>query len=234
MTETVIIDDLSFELRRSDQRTTFGVTIERDGGLVLTVPTNSPTELVERFAKEKQFWVYKKLAQKEMLFRPRPPKEFVTGEGFYYLGRSYRLKVVTNGEASHGSRKLHLHQGRFILARAELSHAERLFTEWYTLHAHAWITRKSMLLANRLDLEPPAVVVRDLGFRWGSCGPARNVNFHWRTILLPPRIIEYIVAHEMIHLHVPQHSPRFWLRLQQAMPDYQERKQWLAQNGASY
>ncbi|WP_207894895.1 M48 family metallopeptidase [Marinobacterium mangrovicola] len=55
--------------------------------------------------------------------------------------------------------------------------------------------------------------------------------FHWKTILLPVRIAEYVVVHELVHLHEPNHSADFWLRLERAMPDYAERKQWLATHG---
>jgi predicted metal-dependent hydrolase len=231
MSEIVTIDDLSFVVRRSDRRTTLGMTIERDGKLILTAPTNSSLELVKRFAREKQFWVYTKLAQKEMLFRPRTPKEFVAGEGFYYLGRSYRLKIIPADEVEHNAPPLRLHQGRYVLRREEQYRAAQHFTAWYKRHAQMWISRRAELLANRLEVEAPAVLIRDLGFRWGSCSPSGKVNIHWRAILLPPRIIEYIVAHELVHLNISTHRPEFWARLKRAMPDFEERKEWLAVNG---
>jgi len=76
------------------------------------------------------------------------------------------------------------------------------------------------------------VQVRDLGYRWGSCG--RGVNVHWRTILLPPRYIDYILAHELVHLCEPRHNKRFWAALERVMPDFAERKQWLAEHGGRF
>ena len=55
--------------------------------------------------------------------------------------------------------------------------------------------------------------------------------FHWKTILLPKHIAEYVVVHEMVHLHEPHHTAEFWLRLERAMPDYAQRKSWLAEHG---
>ncbi len=63
-----------------------------------------------------------------------------------------------------------------------------------------------------------------LGYRWGSCSPHGSLNFHWRVILLPPRIVEYLVAHELTHLAEPHHNPEFWSRLERAMPDFAARK----------
>ena len=50
---------------------------------------------------------------------------------------------------------------------------------------------------------------------------------------LPARIAEYVVAHELVHLHESHHTPEFWLRLERAMPDFEQRKVWLAENGMS-
>ncbi|MCB9421742.1 MAG: M48 family metallopeptidase [Ardenticatenaceae bacterium] len=69
---------------------------------------------------------------------------------------------------------------------------------------------------------------------WGSCSPSGKLNFHWRTVCLPSRIIEYVVVHELVHLHEPNHGEGFWQRLRRAMPDYRERASWLAKQGSSY
>jgi predicted metal-dependent hydrolase len=66
------------------------------------------------------------------------------------------------------------------------------------------------------------VTVQDLGYRWGSCGKGGRLYFHWRTILLPPRIVDYVVVHELVHLLEPHHTPEFWQRVERAMPDYAE------------
>ena len=50
--------------------------------------------------------------------------------------------------------------------------------------------------------------MQDLGFRWGSCGKGDRVYFHWKTILLPPRVIEYVIVHELVHLSEAHHTPR--------------------------
>ncbi len=83
-----------------------------------------------------------------------------------------------------------------------------------------------------MGIEPKGIEVRDLGFRWGSCGKKGTLNFHWASILLPASIVEYIVVHELAHLVEPNHTPEFWLALERAMPDYEQRKNWLAENGA--
>src|SRR5690625_5138176 len=92
----------------------------------------------------------------------------------------------------------------------------------------AWFVAED---AGRMEVELIAVKVQDLGYRWGSCGKGGRLYFHWKAILLPRSIVEYVVAHELVHLHTPHHTPEFWQRLERAMPDYERRKQWLAAHG---
>ena len=229
MSSTLTIDDLQFTLVRSAKRKTVGVTVERDGSLVLSAPADCPVERVEEIAREKQLWVYTKLAEKRLLFRPPPQKEYVSGETFHYLGRSYRLKLVAPSEQSAPLRLIH---GRFLLRQDAIPEARRHFVRWYAEHGQPWLSRRVELFASRIGVTPASVEVRDLGYRWGSCSASGGLNFHWRSVLLPPRIIEYVVAHELVHLLTPNHSAEFWMRLERAMPDYAARKEWLAEEGA--
>src|SRR5690606_22442033 len=88
------VDDLHFVLRRSTRRRTMQITVERDGELVLSAPPSVDEAALRAFVLEKRFWIYTKLAEKDRLQRQVPRKEFVGGEGFLYLGRSHRLKLV--------------------------------------------------------------------------------------------------------------------------------------------
>jgi predicted metal-dependent hydrolase len=229
VTTSLVIGDLQFEVRRSDRRQTLGLTVERDGRLVLSAPTRVVDERLERFAKSKRFWVYRKLAAKEALPPPMPAKQFVTGEGFPYLGRSYRLLLVPSLDVP-----VKLEGGRFKMPRAEARRGRGHMVQWYTAHARPWLQARAERHAPRVRVEPSRVVVQDLGFRWGSCGRGGALYFHWQAILLPPRIVEYVVAHELVHIREPHHSPAFWRTLERAMPDWEQRRQWLAVRGRDF
>lgn len=95
---------------------------------------------------------------------------------------------------------------------------------------------KALLRNNLRDGKPwldAARISQDLGYRWGSCGKGGRLFFHFRTVLLPPPIIEYVVVHELVHLVEPHHNPAFWARVERAMPDFADRKQWLAEKGGA-
>ena len=71
-----------------------------------------------------------------------------------------------------------------------------------------------------------------MGFRWASSGKSGIMNFHWKSMMAPPRIIDYITVHELCHLHHRDHSDAFWNEVDKVMPDYRERKEWLRKHGA--
>lgn len=226
---SLVLGDLQFDVRRSDRRRTLGLTVERDGSLVLSAPAGVADVRLERFAKQKRLWIYEKLAAKEALPPALPVRKFVTGEGFPYLGRSHRLQLVTELDVP-----MKLEAGRFKMRRDEAAHGRATMVRWYTVHAQPWLRARVARYADRVRVEPGVVIVQDLGFRWGSCGKGGRLYFHWQTILLPPRIVEYIVVHELVHLREPHHTPEFWRAVERAMPDWEPRRRWLAERGRGF
>jgi predicted metal-dependent hydrolase len=220
------VDDLRFTIHRSARRKTMQITVERNGDLVLCAPPWVEEAKLHAFVLEKRFWIYTKLAEKDRLKRRVSWKEFVDGEGFQYLGRSHRLRLVDAQAVP-----LQLAAGRFCLRRDALPRAREQFIGWYSDKAKAWLANRVAEYQGRMAVEPAGVRVQDLGYRWGSCGKGGWLYFHWKTILLPPRICEYVVVHELAHLKEPHHSPALWLQVERAMPDYQRRKAWLAERG---
>jgi hypothetical protein len=82
--------------------------------------------------------------------------------------------------------------------------------------------------------KPEKIEVRDLGFRWGSCGKGGVVYFNWKALQLPVRLVDYIIVHELVHLVEGHHGPEFWQALGRAMPDWQKRKDALADEAKDY
>lgn len=223
------LDDLIFEIRWSTRRQTVGVTVDRDGQLILHVPVDCPPDTMEAIARDKQEWVYRTLARKDLLQHPPRQHAFIPGEGFFYLGRSHRLRIVEDAATP-----LRLHQGWFELRADMRDRGREQFVRWYRLHALPWIERRINLFTPRIEQSPASTSVLSLGNRWGSCSPLGRLSFHWRTILLPPRIAEYVIAHELVHLHQHRHNAEFWERLERVMPDWRQRADWLARRGAAY
>ncbi|MGF1571920.1 MAG: M48 family metallopeptidase, partial [Sumerlaeia bacterium] len=197
-------------------------------------PETTTRETLEKLLREKLLWIYGKLGRKEEELRRAPRREFVTGEGFYYLGKKHRLKVLSRMESACQTRQLSLHQGRFFLREDALDKAREQFVRWYAQRAAIWLTERMTDLAERVGAQPAAFECRDLANRWGSCTENGKVLIHWRAMMLPPTVIRYLVLHELVHLIEHNHSPDFYSRLRAAVPDFQKQEEWLRLHGDDY
>jgi predicted metal-dependent hydrolase len=130
---------------------------------------------------------------------------------------------------------LKLELGRFKMRRGEAAADGRsTFVRWYTDHAQPWLAARVGRYVRRVHVAPGEVTVQDLGFRWGSCGKGSHLYFHWQSILLPPEILDYVVVHELVHLRQPHHTVDFWRAVERALPDWEHRRQWLAEHGREF
>jgi len=227
----LVVGDLVFLIAPPGDRKTIEIVVERDASLVLKAPRTVTVERAARFVAAKRGWVYRKLAEKDALTGPPVVKRFVEGEGFAYLGRSYRLTLETLNATSPD---VHLDRGRFRLCRSEAERGAEAMRRWYTEVGGQWLRRRVRPWATRMGEESVAVEVRDLGYRWGSArptdGPPR-INVHWATLQLPPSLIDYILVHELAHLREANHTPEFWSIVDRLMPGYETQKTTLAAIG---
>lgn len=228
MTQTLQLGGLLFEVRRSDRRKTLGLTVDRAGELVAHVPAETSMDELSRWVGKKLLWVHRKLALKEEAAPRMRAPEYVSGEAFSYLGRRYRLKLVERQE-----QPLQFDGARFTLRR-DARPAEAHFRNWYITTGADWLRQRVDTLSARTGSKPRRVEVRDLGFRWGSCGRNRVVYFNWKLLQLPVRLADYVIAHELVHLREGHHGPAFWATLGRAMPDWQKRKDALAGKAKDY
>jgi predicted metal-dependent hydrolase len=221
--ETLELADLAFEIHRSSRRQTLGITVDRDGELVIHAPEAATHKNLERWVRGKLLWVHQRLLEKAKIVSNQEQPGFIGGESFSYLGRSYRLRVVSEKDVP-----LQLEGGWFVLRQRDHRCADEIFRSWFIKVGTHWLTERVEFLSPRIGLKPERVVVRDLGYRWGSCGKYGALFFNWRLMQLPVRLVDYVILHEMTHLVEPNHGAGFWSRLECALPDWRERREELS------
>ena len=225
-------EDIEYRLVRSARRRTADIILERDGTLTVRAPRGLPEEAVSAMVRDKRCWVYKNMAEWRELNAGRILREVRNGKGFLYLGRSYRLVLVKDQTVP-----LMLKNGRFMLQRrlAELgeSTTRSAFRIFYVDKGKEKLPHRVAQYAAKVGVSVSEVSVGELGFRWASCSSDGNLAFHWKCMMAPLRIIDYIVVHELCHLHHRDHRQGFWNEIDKVMPDYPERRDWLRRHGAS-
>lgn len=216
---------IDYDVVRSN-RSSIGITIEREGSIVVNVPQDLEADEIEKHVYKKRLWIWGKLAIKKSHLEDKVAKKFVSGESFYYLGRSYRLQIVDEDTP------LKLKNGWFLLGKKNQSKAKEMFKSWYTEHLKNKINERLEYISQNINIKTPDFRIMELGYRWGSCTKEGNFNFNWKIAMAPISVIDYIIIHEIVHLKEHTHNDKFWRELSCLMPNYMEKKEWLQKNGS--
>ena len=228
------VKDIEYQLVRSPDRRTADVVIERDGHVSVHVPAHLSDDRADAVVDRKRLWIYRNLAEWRDLNATRVVREWANGEGFLYLGASYRLLLVQEQDEA-----LKLKDGRFCLRRDIVERGgetagKREFERFYTRKGLERMRNRVAFHVAKAGITALSVDVRDIGYQWATCSADGHLSFHWKCMMATPRVIDYIVVHELCHLRHRDHTAAFWNEVDKLMPDYRERKDWLRVNGAAF
>lgn len=87
--------------------------------------------------------------------------------------------------------------------------------------------------AGQMGVTYGRVTIRNQKTRWGSCSSKGNLNFNCLLMLTPREVQDYVIVHELSHRKEMNHSPKFWAVVEEVLPDYKKRRNWLRENGSA-
>lgn len=223
---------VGYEFKRGKRRT-IGFSVGVDG-LVVHAPKWVNLADVQQALDEKARWIVRKLVEtRERHARMHANRiEWRDGAELPFLGASMRIVLEPSHAFTGAGACLHVHepqsgQGSGCELRLGLPHhaSEQQIRDT----VQAWLMRQARrVFIERLDHFAPRLQVQwrklslsSAGTRWGSARADGSIRLHWRLIHLRMDVIDYVVAHELSHLRVMDHSPRFWDTVRTVMPDYQ-------------
>jgi predicted metal-dependent hydrolase len=222
---TLLIGDepLDYTLRRTGRRRTIGIIVEPDRRLMVLSPQGANIEGVERILRRRLPWIRRQRRELEELPPPLTPRHWVNGETHRYLGRQYRLKLIAGSERSVKLSGAHL---RVTLPNPKDRGAvQRLVEGWYRQRAHVIVAERAGQLLKATTwleiLDLPPIMFKALSHRWGSTTKAGRITFNVEVVKLPTACLDYVIAHELVHLRIPSHSPAYWRMLKRVMPDWE-------------
>lgn len=224
--------------RRTSRRKTVALSYGSDG-LEVLAPSDMSSDRIEEHVRGKARWILSKRATWIEVGGGHAPREFCAGEGFAYLGRTYRLKLVLpeDGLASRtklrgGYLRVPVRKGMADKERA--LEVRRKLRIWYKDRARAKLNQRCKLYAEKLALPAPALTIHDQQKRWGSCDKQGRLRFNWRIIMAPLPLVDYVIAHELCHLIEFNHSRAFWRQLETIYPETQRARERLRLEGSRY
>ena len=219
--------DMPIHVVRTNRKKTASIKIV-DGSVQAIVPRTLSDAGVTELIRKHTPWIQKKLRQKSETVIPKP-KEYVTGESFTYLGQHYCLKLRSGGVHEVTLKGGYLELG--ISKETRETDIRNALVDWYEKHALERLTDTTERYAKLMSVTPNSIVSKHYKARWGSCSSKGDISYNWRVIIAPPRIVDYVVVHELCHLQHPNHSPAYWGSVKRELPNYQEYRHWLKLHG---
>ncbi len=121
--------------------------------------------------------------------------------------------------------------GKFLVCGPRHADLKERFKEWFVEHAKLTIPPRVEFYAENMGAAYNAIMISDMQYRWGSCTPAKTLNFNWRLVKAPMHVVDYVVVHELAHILEHNHSPRFWQLVKTQIPYFETSKNWLKTHG---
>jgi hypothetical protein len=214
---------VAYRLIRARRRS-IGMLIDQSG-LTVRAPSWVPLREIELTLNESAGWIVKTLAEWQGRDRETLPTEWREGAALLYQGRPLKLALFTARRKKIAADLLHL---TVLHPNPDDERAIEAFVgRWLKEQALALLAPRVAHFASRLSAAPPLVKLSNARAQWGSCNHKGEISLNWRLVQLPPRLADYIVAHEVAHLVELNHSPRFWALVETLLPGHAEARREL-------
>ena len=222
---------VDYELQRSRRRTmTFSVS---PAGLSVRAPFGMSQPSIEAAVQEKGRWIVRKLGgMQEREERMAALKmDWQAGAQLAYLGGTLWVRVDPQA-AKHALARSDEAENCAVLALALPATASDkkirdTTKKWIAQQATQHYTARMNHFASLLGVTWRSLALTNANTRWGSAKADGAIRLHWRLMQFSPEVIDYVVAHELSHLHELNHSPRFWATVASVLPDYEVRQKQL-------
>jgi predicted metal-dependent hydrolase len=217
---------VTYTIKRSLRRRAISILVDEQG-LRVGAPWDATHRAIERLLRKHSAWVLRKL--EEWQVRRTPAPRWADGERLMLLGSPFILKLLPERDDVYID-GAHLCVGT---SSARMSVPKQVH-EWLHEQALACFSERVAHYARLLGLDTPQVLLSSARTRWGSCHASGRIHLNWRLIQMPPRLLDYVVAHEVAHLIEMNHSRRFWHIVGELVPDHASRRKELRQDAYRY
>lgn len=213
---------IDYRVRRSDRARRVRVHVDPARGVEVVLPRRAAEREAAAAIRELRPWIERRMAE---LARTRAAVA-ARGASVPYLGAALALAPES------GRTRVH-RRGDLLLVPGGTADHRPALERWYRRQARAEIAPRLDAATAAAGTSYAGLTIRGQRTRWASCSAAGAMSFNWRLLLAPEPVLDYVVWHEVCHLEVMDHSPRFWALLAGRCPDYRVHAGWLRRNGAT-
>ena len=212
-------------VRSARRKKTVTITLDRDKAVVVAAPLKTRNADIKEIVTKRAGWILRKLQEED----PRPqPRQFVSGESLYYLGRAVPIHVQTTFGPTPSVKleewSFKIECPGYLEGEERQAALREALMSWYWSRADETIRENVERWQSRVGRKPARISLGDQKSLWGSCSSKGSLRFNWRIVMAPTPLIDYVVVHELCHLVVANHSDRFWEQVARLIPDYSQRR----------
>ncbi len=212
--------------QRSQRARHYRLALRRDGTAVATIPIRGSEREAQRFVERHRDWL--KRAREREARRPRSAGVWTPGTRVLWRGDLAEIRVAAAGERP----QVCLGADVFRVPGFE-GDLRAVLESHFTRRAKIELPARTWELAALCGADVRHVTVRNQRSRWGSCSASGTISLNWRLVQTPESVRDYIIYHELVHLRYEMnHSERFWARVAEVCPWWQEAEHWLKRNGS--
>jgi len=210
-------ETIPYQLERR-ARKTIGLRIS-EAGLVVHVPKRVSQSYLEALLLSKAHWIRQKLEARAA--NAVAPMKWEDGAQLHLLGNIVILNVKQDSK-NRNVEYLPSILNVSLIDPTDQNAIARKVVVWYQKQALADFGRRIEILAAKLGVATPRLLLSNARSRWGSCNSKKEIRINWRLIQAPPHIINYVTAHELAHLKEMNHSAKFWATVESIFPEYKK------------
>lgn len=199
-----------------ENRKTLSIIIDRSGQMIIKAPQHLPLNEIMKFVKSKEKWIVNKQSQIKNVLEEN--KSIVNYSQVLYLGNKYEIAFLNN------IKQVQLYDKMVCIPAKNQAKKEKTIANWLKNRALSIIENRVLYFSSNYNLDFKKLSFVNSKTKWGSCSTGGDIAFNWRLIMLSPKLIDYVVVHELSHLLQPNHSYKFWKAVESIMPDYEKRK----------
>ena len=157
--------------------------------------------------------------------------ESVLEEGGTILLRGVAHRIERTGKLRGLTEAVIIDDEPVLLVSGAEEHLRRRIADFLKKEARKDLERLVSVYARMVGRKVKSLSFKDTRSRWGSCAADGALSFSWRIVMAPPKVIDYLAAHEVSHLREMNHGPDFWDLCEELCPAMEDAKRWLKRNG---
>ena len=211
------------KIQRSSRRNSTVSLKIKDGKLIILCPNFLDDKHLTEIIKKKKSWIEKKLKNRKKII------EFSEKKNFPILGNNHKVRFVKSDK-----NEVKVIDDLIKISYTKTNTMKSIFINWLKNESTKYLKVRVSVLSKRIKINAQSVFVKTYQARWGSCSHKSEIFLNWKLFLLPKRIIDYVIIHELAHILVPNHSNKFWSTVEQIDSNYREKKDWLKVHGYAY